>query len=163
MCYKIKLVFLSIPVRFHLYPFLNYFCYLFRYLYQTDLLYLHKNIKHWSTMGRKKQSKVDKSPFKLRRRKLTDGRESLFIDRTVDGKHEYEFLKLYLVPENSVKAKMQKRSVRRRNSSLPRPKTWLMTRHRRKQPKTSPRCCCPTSLACWWRNTSNGNSPHICI
>lgn len=58
-------------------------------------------------MGRKKQSKVDKSPFKLRRRKLADGRESLFIDRTVDGKHEYEFLKLYLVPETSVKAKRE--------------------------------------------------------
>ncbi len=58
-------------------------------------------------MGRKKQSKVDKSPFKLRRRKLADGRESLFIDRTIDGKHEYEFLKLYLVPENSAKAKRE--------------------------------------------------------
>ena len=58
-------------------------------------------------MGRRKQSKVDKSPFKLRRRKLSDGRESLFIDRTVDGKHEYEFLKLYLVPETSVKAKRE--------------------------------------------------------
>ena len=58
-------------------------------------------------MGRRKLSKVDKSPFKLRRRKLSDGRESLFIDRTVDGKHEYEFLKLYLVPETSVKAKRE--------------------------------------------------------
>lgn len=47
-------------------------------------------------MGRRKQSKVEKSPFKLRRRKLADGRESLFIDHTVDGRHEYEFLKLYV-------------------------------------------------------------------
>lgn len=58
-------------------------------------------------MGRRKQSKVGKSPFKLRRRKLADGRESLFIDHTVDGRHEYEFLKLYLVPETSVKAKRE--------------------------------------------------------
>ena len=58
-------------------------------------------------MGRKKQSKVEKSPFKLRRRKLADGRESLFIDHTVDGRHEYKFLKLYLVPETSVKAKRE--------------------------------------------------------
>lgn len=58
-------------------------------------------------MGRKKQSKVGKSPFKLRRRKLADGRESLFIDRTANGKHEYEFLKLYLVPETSVKAQRE--------------------------------------------------------
>lgn len=60
-------------------------------------------------MGRRKQSKVEKSPFKLRRRKLADGRESLFIDHTVDGRHEYEFLKLYLIPETSVKAKREKR------------------------------------------------------
>ena len=58
-------------------------------------------------MGRRKQSKVEKSPFKLRRRKLADGRESLFIDHIVDGRHEYEFLKLYLVPETSVKAKRE--------------------------------------------------------
>ena len=69
-------------------------------------------------MGRKKQSKVDKSPFKLRRRKLTDGRESLFIDRTVDGKHEYEFLKLYLVPENSVKAKRENAKTLRQAEEL---------------------------------------------
>ena len=58
-------------------------------------------------MGRRKQSKVEKSPFKLRRRKLADGRESLFIDHTVDGRHEYEFLKLYLLPGTSVKAKRE--------------------------------------------------------
>lgn len=56
-------------------------------------------------MGRRKKSKVDKTPFKLRSRRLADGRESLFIDYTVNGKHEYEFLSLYLVPETSVKAK----------------------------------------------------------
>ena len=91
-------------------------------------------------MGRRKQSKVDKSPFKLRRRKLSDGRESLFIDRTVDGKHEYEFLKLYLVPETSVKAKRENAKTLRQ---APRPKTWLMTRRGRKRPKTNPKCRCP--------------------
>lgn len=50
-------------------------------------------------MGRKKKSLVEKSPFKLRRRKLADGRLSLFLDRSVDGGHEYEFLQLYLLPE----------------------------------------------------------------
>ena len=43
----------------------------------------------------------------MRRRKLADGRESLFIDHTVDGRHEFEFLELYLVPETSVKAKRE--------------------------------------------------------
>ena len=55
-------------------------------------------------MGRKKKSLVAKSPFKLRRRKLADGRLSLFLDRSVDGGHEYEFLQLYLLPETSSNA-----------------------------------------------------------
>ncbi len=50
---------------------------------------------------------VEKSPFKLRRRKLADGRFSLFLDRSVDGGHKYEFLQLYLLPETSSTAKRQ--------------------------------------------------------
>ncbi len=50
---------------------------------------------------------VEKSPFKLRRRTLADGRVSLFLDRSVDGRHEYEFLQLYLLPETSSTAKRQ--------------------------------------------------------
>ena len=50
---------------------------------------------------------MEKSPFKLRRRKLADGRMSLFLDRSVDGGHEYEFLQLYLLPETSSTAKRQ--------------------------------------------------------
>ena len=55
-------------------------------------------------MGRKKKSLIEKSPFKLRHRKLADGRLSLFLDRSVNGGHEYEFLQLYLVPETSTQA-----------------------------------------------------------
>ncbi len=58
-------------------------------------------------MGRKRKSLVEKSPFKLRRRKLADGRISLFLDRSVDGGHEYEFLQLYLLPETSSTVKRQ--------------------------------------------------------
>lgn len=58
-------------------------------------------------MGRKRKSLVEKSPFKLRRRKLADGRMSLFLDRSVDGGHEYEFLQLYLLLETSSTAKRQ--------------------------------------------------------
>lgn len=58
-------------------------------------------------MGRKKKSLVEKSPVKLRQRKLADGRLSLFLDRSVDGGHEYEFLKLYLVPETDTKSKRE--------------------------------------------------------
>lgn len=58
-------------------------------------------------MGRKRKSLVEKSPFKLRRRKLADGRMSLFLDRSVDGGHEYGFLQLYLLPETSSTTKRQ--------------------------------------------------------
>ena len=58
-------------------------------------------------MGRKRKSPVEKSPFKLRRRKLADGRISMFLDRSVEGGHEYEFLQLYLLPETSSTAKRQ--------------------------------------------------------
>lgn len=58
-------------------------------------------------MGRKRKSLVEKSPFKLRHRKLADGRVSLFLDRSVDGGHEYEFLQLYLLPETSSTVKRQ--------------------------------------------------------
>lgn len=58
-------------------------------------------------MGRKRKSLVEKSPFKLRRRKLADGRISLFLDRSVEGRHEYEFLQLYLLPEASSTAVRQ--------------------------------------------------------
>lgn len=57
-------------------------------------------------MGRRKQSKVDK----VRSSCVEENSRTVvnpFIDRTVDGKHEYEFLKLYLVPETSVKAKRE--------------------------------------------------------
>ena len=50
---------------------------------------------------------MEKSPVKLRQRKLADGRLSLLLDRSVDGGHEYEFLKLYFVPETDTKSKRE--------------------------------------------------------
>ena len=47
-------------------------------------------------MGRKKKSLIEKSPFKLRHRKLADGRLSLFLDRSVDGGHEYELSLIHI-------------------------------------------------------------------
>ncbi|WP_335645265.1 hypothetical protein [Phocaeicola dorei] len=69
--------------------------------------------------GKKKKSLVEKSPVKLRQRKLRDGRLSLFLDRSVDGGHEYEFLKLSiscrkLIPSRSVK--MPGHSAKRKTS-----------------------------------------------
>jgi len=49
-------------------------------------------------------SKV-KEPIKLRIKKLSNGNQSLYLDCYIEGKREYEFLKLYLVPETSAASK----------------------------------------------------------
>ena len=64
-----------------------------------------------------------KSPFKLRRRKLADGRVSLFLDRSVGGGHEYEFLQLYLVPETSSNAIRQNARTLRKAEDILRERT----------------------------------------
>ena len=74
-------------------------------------------------MGRKKKSLIEKSPFKLRHRKLADGRLSLFLDRSVDGGHEYEFLQLYLMPETSAKARRQNAQTLRKAEDIQRERT----------------------------------------
>ena len=45
-------------------------------------------------------SKV-KEPIRLRTKKLSNGNQSLYLDCYIEGKREYEFLKLYLIPETS--------------------------------------------------------------
>jgi integrase len=74
-------------------------------------------------MGRKKKSLIEKSPVKLRHRKLADGRLSLFLDRSVNGGHEYEFLQLYLIPEISTKAKRQNAQTLRKAEKIQRERT----------------------------------------
>lgn len=76
-------------------------------------------------MGRKRKDIVGKSPFKLRRRQLADGRQSLFIDRSVDNghRHEYEFLQLYLLPDTTCKAKKANARTLRKAEDLLRQRT----------------------------------------
>lgn len=69
-------------------------------------------------MGRKKKSIVEKSPFKLRKRQLADGRVSLFLDHVCEGKHKYEFLHLYLLPETTEKAKRENARAMRRADEI---------------------------------------------
>ena len=65
-------------------------------------------------MGRLKLSDGLKSPFKLRRRTLKDGRQSLFIDHFHEGKHRYRFLRLYLLPcTDEVSRRENTRTLRR--------------------------------------------------
>lgn len=42
-----------------------------------------------------------KDPIKLRMRKLRNGNVSLYLDLCIDNRREYEFLKLYLIPERT--------------------------------------------------------------
>ena len=42
-----------------------------------------------------------KEPIRLRRRTISDGRQSLYLDIYLDGHRSYEYLKLYLVPERT--------------------------------------------------------------
>lgn len=42
-----------------------------------------------------------KEPIRLRSKQLSDGSKSLYLDKYTKGKREYEFLKLYLIPERT--------------------------------------------------------------
>ena len=52
-------------------------------------------------MGRPKKSSKPKEPVRLRSKPLSNGNYSLYLDYYEKGKREYEFLKLYLRPENT--------------------------------------------------------------
>ncbi|MEG1749101.1 MAG: phage integrase SAM-like domain-containing protein [Tannerellaceae bacterium] len=66
-------------------------------------------------MARKKTEAKPKEPIKIRFRKCADGNQSIYLDYytgdvvrngtedtvKVGGKHKYEYLKLYIVPENT--------------------------------------------------------------
>ena len=52
-------------------------------------------------MPRKKVAAKAKEPVRLREKKLSNGNVSLYLDYYKDGRREYEFLKLYLIPEKT--------------------------------------------------------------
>lgn len=52
-----------------------------------------------------KNNKKSKNPVCLRHRPTPSGNRSLYLDIYVDGKRTYEYLRLYLVPENTRKDK----------------------------------------------------------
>ena len=43
-----------------------------------------------------------KEPIRIRRKKLTNGNVSLYLDIYLNGKREYEFLKLYQIQETTL-------------------------------------------------------------
>lgn len=56
-------------------------------------------------MARKKRGPNAKEPVRIRFRKLKDGSQSIYLDCYRNGERTYEYLKLYLVPETSPRAK----------------------------------------------------------
>ncbi len=74
-------------------------------------------------MGRKRKAITEKSPFKLRKRKLADGREHLILDRAVDGTHKFEFLKLYLLPGDTQKIQRENARTQRQAEDTLRQRT----------------------------------------
>jgi len=52
-------------------------------------------------MSNKKVTTKAKEPIKLRTKKLANGNQSLYLDFYKEGQRQYEFLKLYLVPEKT--------------------------------------------------------------
>lgn len=54
-----------------------------------------------------------KEPIKLRRRKVATGNESLYLDIYHNGRREYEYLKLYLIPEKNRADKEKNRDTLR--------------------------------------------------
>ena len=58
-----------------------------------------------------KTPKQPKEPVRVRYKTLSDGSQSVYLDIYRDGKRQYEFLKLYLIPETNAAAKAQNKAT----------------------------------------------------
>lgn len=66
----------------------------------------------------KKITTKAKEPVRLRMKALADGSKSLYLDIYENGKRSYEFLRLYLIPESSPKAKVQNEATLRAANTI---------------------------------------------
>ena len=57
------------------------------------------NVYYFDIYNMKKLLKI-KEPIKVRTKRLINGCQSIYLDIYIDGKRQYEFLKLYIIPEN---------------------------------------------------------------
>lgn len=69
-------------------------------------------------MARKTSAKNTKEPVRLREKELANGVRSLYLDIYVNGKRNYEFLKLYLIPETNPQAKVQNENTMRAANTI---------------------------------------------
>jgi len=51
--------------------------------------------------SKKNSTPKAKEPIKIRFKKIANGNKSIYLDLYIDGKREYDYLKLYLIPETS--------------------------------------------------------------
>lgn len=59
-----------------------------------------------------------KEPIRLRTKKLANGNLSIYLDIYRDGKRNYEFLKLYLIPEKTKADKIQNEETLRTANAI---------------------------------------------
>lgn len=82
-----------------------------RTMYSTPTTTYYNRFQLWQKRLRTpKQPKV-KEPVRIRYKTLSDGSQSVYFDIYRDGKRQYEFLKLYLIPETSAAAKAQNKAT----------------------------------------------------
>ena len=65
-----------------------------------------------------KKSVKAKEPIRLRFKELANGNKSIYLDYYKDGKREYEFLKLYIIPEKNASAKVQNEETLRTANAI---------------------------------------------
>lgn len=99
-----------------------------------------------------------KEPVKVRTKKLADGSESYYLDIYVDGKRQYEFLKLYRLPEINARVREQNRATLAAVETIKSKRIIELTNNKAGL-KTHPagqRCCCRTGCGHSTRNRSAG-------
>ena len=91
-------------------------------------------------MARTKKS--DSVPVRIRFKELENGNKSIYLDIYYEKKRRYEFLKLYLVPENSAEARAQNEHTLKAANAIKHNAFWtLPTKGHRKIILTRPKCC----------------------
>lgn len=85
----------------------NTYASVFQILFVARLLFLFQMTIPFimKEKSKRKKSKL-KEPVRLKAKKISNGNQSLYLEFYKDGKRSYEFLKLYLLPQNDINAKV---------------------------------------------------------
>ena len=91
-----------------------------------------------------KTPKQPKEPVRVRYKTLSDGSQSVYLDIYRDGKRQYEFLKLYLIPETNAAAKAQNKATLAAVNTIKSQRIIELTNGVAGLKNTSRRCCFST-------------------